>query len=174
VAIPATAYTCVVSSSYTLNATVKESIGGANAAHLGNLTYQTAVSSPAFSSSVDDPTFLSVRISDSSSSTVTFFVNSLGTTRRWYTLSTFTVTNNSGGTFNFRNSTGAAITLNGVAGARNQWTSVAIGVASSTQYVNVLPATPATWYYSGGSLASGQTGWNAGIAPVANTGFFFF
>ena len=174
VAIPSTPYTCVVSSSYTLNATVKESIGGANAAHLGNLTYQVNVTSPAFSSSVDDPTFLRVQISDSTASTVTFFVTSLGTTRRLYTLSTFTVTNNSGGTFNFRNTTGGAITLTGVAGARNQWTNIAIGVASSTQYVNVLPATPATWYYSGGSLASGQTGWNAGIAPATNTGFFFF
>lgn len=174
VAIPATAYTCNVFSSYLLNATVTESIGGATAAHLGNLRYSLTGTSGTFSCSVNNPVFLSVRVSDATSSTVTFSITSLGSSRNLYTLSTFTVTNNSGGTFNFRNTTGAAITLIGVAGARNQWTGITIGSSTPSAYINASPASPATWYYSGGSLFAGQTGWNSGTAPVANTGFLFF
>jgi hypothetical protein len=174
VAIPSTPYTCNVSSSYTLNATVTESIGGGNAAHLGKLVYTVGTTLPTFSSTVNDPTFLSVVVSDSTSSTITFRITALGSTYRLYTLSTFNVTNNSGGTFNFTNTTGSAITLFGVAGARNQWTGITIGSATASARINASPVSPATWYYSGGSLGSGQTGWNAGTAPAANTGFFFF
>jgi hypothetical protein len=163
-----------VNSSYTLNATVTESIGGGNAAHLGKLVFSAPSGNSTFASTVNDPTFLSVVVSDATSSVVTFRITALGSTYRLYTLSTFNVTNNNGGTFNVTNTTGSAITLFGVAGARNQWTGITIGSATASARINASPVSPATWYYSGGSLGVGQTGWNAGTAPAANTGFFFF
>jgi len=173
VAIPATSYTWKPVSSYSISSTVLQAIGGSPAAHLGNLFYTINGSLTTFSSSIDDPTFLSVRVVDTNGITVTFRITSLGSTRRMYTLSTFIVTNTFS-TFNFQNTTGDNITLNGIAGAQNQWTSIVIGSASNGSRVNVLPASPATWYYSGGSLGAGQTGWNAGTAPAASTGLLFF
>jgi hypothetical protein len=176
IAIPATAYTVTLGGgTYSLEASVKESIGGAAVAHLGNLQFQGSVGSPSqmyFICTVDDPVFLKILVTENSIYTGSFLrFQSLGTTRRLYTLSTFNLTNNSGGTFAVNNNViGGPITLIGVAGARNQWTNANI---ASSGTINVLPASPATWYRSGGTLGSG-TGWNTGTAPVANTGFFFF
>jgi len=175
IAIPSTSYTITLGGgTYSLEANVKESIGGAAVAHLGNLQFQGSALSPSqmyFICTVDDPIFLKILVTENSIYSSSFFrFQSLGTTRRLYTLSTFNLTNNSGGTFAVTNTTGGAITLNGVAGARNQWTNANI---ASSGTINVLPASPATWYYSGGSLGSG-TGWNAGTAPAASTGLLFF
>ena len=176
-AIPATPYTWNPAQSFTINGPGIQGVMGSGvaASHLGNLTYSINGNSGSFTCpTANDPVFLKISITDSTSATVFFTINSLGSTRNLYTLSTFNVTNVSGGTFYFSNYTGDNITLNGIAGARNQWTNIVIGNSSNGSRVNVLPATPATWYYSGGSLGAGQTGWNAGTAPVANTGFFFF
>jgi len=175
-AIPATPYTWNPVQTFAINGPGIQGVMGSGVAapHLGNLIYALSGNSGSFAcAEANDPTFLKISVTDSTFVTVTFTISSLGSTRNLYTLSTFNVTNVGGGTFNFRNFTGDNITLNGIAGARNQWTNIVIGSSSNGQRINVLPATPATWYYSGGSLGAGQTGWNAGTAPQT-TGFFFF